>query len=461
MSPKERRTLAYWLTLAFRLEREPRPSINGLVLTADRKLGLGLLDLVRMSRDERPPELARYATTLDRLVAAEGRASAQAFLIERLLSTSGRLLPITDPRYPRHLGERLGPASAPTVLTVAGDPDLWRKPGVAISGSRKAGSAGLAFAREAGRAVAAAGGVVVSGLAAGVDREALEGALEVGGRVVGVAPEGILRSRWPRRPEVKEGRLAIVSEFAPDDSWSAGRAMVRNRTIAGLSGALVIADCVASGGTTDQLEVHRRLGLRVYVRRGPGEGALVDELCRRPGVTPWFWTSGPVAWPPREDGTTLPPVDKTGEDSPLPTGSGPGIGVAPSAQLQLEPCGAPPSLGDRPAAESPPAYPTPDRLARSHPAAEVRSPYAGAETDPVKVALERAGQAGASVRDLAEAIGLPAPRVRKRLGELLDATLIAKVGRRYWAGKFAPAAHPPPPRSTRRRAPRPTGPTLF
>lgn len=69
-------------------------------------------------------------------------------------------------------------------------------------------------------------------------------------------------------PAVEEGRLAIVSEFAPDDRWTAGRAMARNRTIAGFSSALVIADCVASGGTTDQLDVpHRAAGLKVYVRR--------------------------------------------------------------------------------------------------------------------------------------------------------------------------------------------------
>src|SRR6185503_10887789 len=106
------------------------------------------------------------------------------------------------PEYPPHLVRRLGAERAPTVLTVAGSAELFRKPGVAISGSRKSGPSGLAFARAAGRAVAAAGEVVVCGLAAGVDREALEGALEAGGRVLGIAPEGLLQSRWPHRHEV-------------------------------------------------------------------------------------------------------------------------------------------------------------------------------------------------------------------------------------------------------------------
>jgi hypothetical protein len=166
----------------------------------------------------------------------------------------------------------LHPGRAPTVLTAVGATEIGSSPGVAISGSRKAGPSGLAFARQVGRAVARAGEVVVCGLAAGIDREALEGVLEAGGRAIGVAAEGLFQSRWVRRPEVAKGRLLVVSEFAPEDRWSAGRAMARNRTIAGFSRALVVADCVASGGTTDQLDVHRNAGLPVYLR------GLLDQV---------------------------------------------------------------------------------------------------------------------------------------------------------------------------------------
>jgi predicted Rossmann fold nucleotide-binding protein DprA/Smf involved in DNA uptake len=298
ITPQQRREWAYWLTLAFRLEGEPRRALNGLVLTADRKLQLGLVDLVRMDRSARPREIERYASTLDRLLEAEGKVTAQAFAIDRILSLGCRVVPITARTYPPHLAHRIGPASAPTVLTIAGNDELWRSAGVAISGSRKAGPSGLAFARAAARAVAQAGQIVVCGLAAGVDHEALEGALEAGGNVLGIAPEGLLHSRWLRRPEIEQGRLAVVSEFAPDDRWTAGRATARNRTIAGFSSALVIADCVASGGTTDQLEVHRAAGLEVYVRTGAGQGAFVDEVCSRPGVTRWPWSDGGATWPP-------------------------------------------------------------------------------------------------------------------------------------------------------------------
>jgi len=432
MTGHERREMAYWLTLAFLLEREPRRGINGLVLTADRKAHLRLLDLVRMDSGARPPDIARYASTLDHLLEAEGKVSAQAFIIDRLLSMGGRLVPITDPMYPPHLAHRFGPERSPTLLTVIGNPDLWKTPGVAISGSRKSGPAGLAFAREVGRAVAAAGEVVVCGLAAGVDREALEGALDAGGSVLGIAAEGLLQSRWARRREVREGRFAIVSEFAPDDAWTPGRAMARNRTIAGFSSALVIADCVASGGTTDQLEVHREAGLRVYVRRGPGEGALVDELCRRPGVTPWYWRSGSVMWPPLVEDTTPESVGAGVQCEVTLSADRLEIHVDAPRQLTLDSVFDSIRVEYDRATKQTGIYPATETQPRQGKVSEELATYGASRPDPVVAAIGQAGSRGMTARDLQHATGLTAYRVRKRLDELVDARLVSKSGHRYY-----------------------------
>lgn len=292
-----RRESAYWLTLAFKLERESRRSINGLVLTADRRLKMSLSALVRLEPERLPAPLQRYTEVHQHLLDADGKVSAQAFVVDRLMEEGIALVPITSGKYPAHLARTLGPDKAPTLLSVAGDVTLLQEQGVAVSGSRDAGRQGLAFARAMGRALAEAGCVLVSGLARGCDREALEGALEAGGRVIGVAPEGILHSSARNRPEVEAGRLTVVSEFAPSDKWAVGRAMARNRTIAGFSRALVVADCVAQGGTTDQVEVTRSLGLPVFIRRGHGEGALVAELVQRAGVKALHWDEGPVQLP--------------------------------------------------------------------------------------------------------------------------------------------------------------------
>jgi len=453
VSLHERREMAYWMTLAFRLEGQSRRAINGLVLTADRKKQLGLLDLVRMNSHERPAEILRFASTLDQLLEAEGRVSAQAFLVDRLLSMGCRIVPITDPSYPPHLAHRIGPGSSPTVLSVVGDPDIWRIAGVAISGSRKSGPAGLMFAREAGRAVALAGGVVVCGLAAGVDQQALEGALESGGRVLGVAAEGILQSRWSRRHEVREGRLAIVTEFAPDDRWTAGRAMARNRTIAGFSSALVIADCVASGGTTDQLEAHRSAGLSVYVRNGPGQGALVEELCRRPGVTPWYWRDGPVVWPPQ---VGAPPAEASAPRVDcIVTLSPERVEIHVNASRQLMFDSVIDSIRDeyRRAMDQSVSSHTSGPDSGSSRVSEAPPPEAPTPIDAVLGALARAGSDGATARDLEQLTELTAYRVRKRLNELLDARLVSKSGHRYYDVAVSPGdqSSPPDARASRRK----------
>lgn len=62
---------------------------------------------------------------------------------------------------------------------------------MALVGSRKATRSGLETAGILGRALAARGVRVVSGLAAGVDAAAHEGALAAGGRTVGVLGCGI------------------------------------------------------------------------------------------------------------------------------------------------------------------------------------------------------------------------------------------------------------------------------
>ncbi|PRP93058.1 hypothetical protein ENSA5_45500 [Enhygromyxa salina] len=306
MKSIDRRELAYWLALAFHLPRARVRDKNALVLRAAHDAGLSLLELIALETEELPAPLRSLAPLHARLLEAEGRVSAQAFVVDRLAQGELELVPVTHSAYPRHLLERLTPGKAPTLLSVAGDVALLREPGVAVSGSRKAGPAGLCFARAVGRALAEAGFTVVSGLARGVDSEALEGALEAGGRVIGVAPEGIFKTRAIRRREVQDGRLTILSEFEPTARWAGWAAMRRNSTIAGMSRALFIADCVAEGGTTAQFDVHRDHGLPVYIRRGPGEGRLMAELAARPGAEPLPWARGLVVLPSSLGGATGP-----------------------------------------------------------------------------------------------------------------------------------------------------------
>lgn len=71
-------------------------------------------------------------------------------------------------------------------LWCTGDVDLIRRRSVAIVGTRSVSPEGAARARRLARELAQAGIVVVSGLARGVDTEALGSAIAAGGRVIAV-----------------------------------------------------------------------------------------------------------------------------------------------------------------------------------------------------------------------------------------------------------------------------------
>ena len=129
--------------------------------------------------------------------------------------------------------------------------DVLARRTVAVVGARACSPYGAHVARRLGRELAAAGLVVVSGLARGVDGEAHRGALEAGGLTVAVLGCGIDRdypaahSDLARR--IREGGL-IVSEYEPGVEPAPWRFPARNRIIAGLSAATVVVEARERSG---------------------------------------------------------------------------------------------------------------------------------------------------------------------------------------------------------------------
>ena len=95
---------------------------------------------------------------------------------------------------------------------------------------------------------------VISGYAHGIDLAAHKGALEAGGSTTFVLAEGILNFRVKEQIQSALGNdsfahALIISEFPPGLTWKAHNAMTRNRTICGLSDALVVIESGLEGGT--------------------------------------------------------------------------------------------------------------------------------------------------------------------------------------------------------------------
>lgn len=166
-------------------------------------------------------------------------------------------------------------ADAPWALIGRGDPGLIdgleTHRAVTIVGARRATSYGREVARELGRELAAAGMVVVSGLAFGVDACAHRGAIDAGRTiaVLGCGPDTAYpaahRSLWRRICE--EG--LVVSEFPPGAAPWRWTFPARNRIMAALAGMTVVVEAAARSGSLITADLAADLGRDLGAVPGP------------------------------------------------------------------------------------------------------------------------------------------------------------------------------------------------
>jgi DNA processing protein len=136
-------------------------------------------------------------------------------------------------------------------LRGAGEADLLGRPAVAIVGARACSPYGSQVARMLGRELAAAGIVVVSGMARGVDGEAHRGALETNGYTVAVLGCGIDRDYPAAHAGLARAiaeRSLLVSEYEPGVEPAPWQFPARNRVIAGLCAATIVVEARERSG---------------------------------------------------------------------------------------------------------------------------------------------------------------------------------------------------------------------
>ena len=155
--------------------------------------------------------------------------------------------------------------------------ELLDRPAVAIVGARACSSYGAQVARLLGSELAAAGLVVVSGLARGVDGEAHRGALEAGGITVAVLGCGVDRD-YPAGHAHLARRICerglVVSEYAPGVEPAPWRFPARNRIIAGLAVATVIVEARERSGALITADFALEAGRDVFAVPGEITSAL-------------------------------------------------------------------------------------------------------------------------------------------------------------------------------------------
>lgn len=196
-----------------------------------------------------------------------------------------RLVTVLDAAYPANL--RMV-HDRPPALFVRGalSPDDERS--VAVVGTRRASDRGLDQARAVAGSMVAAGYVVVSGLAAGIDTAAHTGALDASGRTVAVIGTG-LRHTFPKQNAALQGRLAaesaVVSQFWPGQEPRKWTFPQRNAVMSGFARATVVIEASHTSGARMQARLALEHGRPVFLMRSLLEHAWARTYADdRPGT---------------------------------------------------------------------------------------------------------------------------------------------------------------------------------
>lgn len=160
-----------------------------------------------------------------------------------------RILTYEDQEYPWRLKNIYHP---PLVLYYKGSlPAFSGTPVIGLVGTRKCSAYGFSVAKRLGGEISACGGLVVSGLAEGIDAAAMSGALQAGYPAVGVLGTGV-DVVYPACNRALFAQVeqngCLLSEFLPGTrafKWNFPR---RNRIISGLSVGVVIVEAPERSG---------------------------------------------------------------------------------------------------------------------------------------------------------------------------------------------------------------------
>lgn len=191
-----------------------------------------------------------------------------AFLVEDLISQGYEIIPITSSYYPQALKKNLKFA-APCVIYIKGNKDLLNTAATAIVGSRKANSNSLQFTVNIANKATLDNKTVVSGFAKGVDRQALDAAIQANGKSIIVLPQGITTFASGFKQyyqEIYNGQVAVISTFHPKAPWSRELAMARNAIIYGLAAEIYAAESDTKGGTWSGVLQGLKSGQKIYIR---------------------------------------------------------------------------------------------------------------------------------------------------------------------------------------------------
>lgn len=216
--------------------------------------------------------------------------SAGERVLHEVEGLGGHTLLPEDADFPAALLEIPEP---PPLLFALGDLSLLRRPAVAIVGSRDHSAYGAEACRMVAGTAAAAGLVVVSGMARGLDAVAHLAALDAGGGTIGILGNGLGVVYPAANRALYERVLAdglLLTEFPPGDRPHIGSFPRRNRLISGLARVTVVVEAAEGSGTLITVASALDQGREVMVVPGPitSRTSIGTNRLLRDGATPYL-----------------------------------------------------------------------------------------------------------------------------------------------------------------------------
>ena len=248
--------------------------------------GLGQRTKLQLLEHFASPEEIYFAPE-EELLLAEGVTKAQCALLadksldraEKVLEDCAKdgqfLLTMDDAAYPARLRNIYDP---PLLLYGKGSLPLFdEEVAVTVVGTRSCTPYGVRAASELGYELAKQGALLVSGMAKGIDGEALRGALRAGGftaAVLGGGADVVYPAANRRLYEDIAATGVILSEYPPGTEPRGEHFPVRNRLLSALSVATLVVEAPERSGALITAATALEQGREVFAVPGPFDAPM-------------------------------------------------------------------------------------------------------------------------------------------------------------------------------------------
>ena len=237
------------------------------------------------------------------------------------------IITIDDPKYPKSLKDI---SDAPKQLYYKGtwDEALFNNC-LAVVGSRRMTTYGKQITERLVSQVASSGITIVSGFMYGIDGQAHQSCLDVGGKTIAVMPCGINKICPEYHDilykDILENGGLIISEFEPDEVaqyWTFPR---RNRIVAGLSRATMVIEAGEKSGSLITAKLAKKYKRAVFAVPSPltsvlskGTSKLIKEgakiVSSANDIIEFYAVGARLPRPMQGEGGETPPLQRTTED---------------------------------------------------------------------------------------------------------------------------------------------------